>query len=98
MNNEIEKFEAGTKYFFDTICDERYHVEILERTARTVTVKFLNGRYSDVIKTYEVTTFIDSEIFLPFGKRSGKCYMLCTSKGNVLIVNYLLFNFSILEA
>ena len=68
MNNEIEKFETGTKYFFDTICDERYHIEILERTARTVTIKFLNGRYSDVVKTYEVTTFLDSEIFLPFGK------------------------------
>ena len=87
MNNEIEKFETGTKYCFDTICDERYHIEILERTARTVTIKFLNGRYSDVVKTYEVTTFLDSEIFLPFGKRSSKCYMLCTSKGNVLIVN-----------
>lgn len=76
MNNEIEKFEAGTKYFFDTICDERYHIEILERTARTVTIKFLNGRYSDVIKTYEVTTFFDSEIFLPFGKgpASATCY------------------------
>lgn len=81
MDNKIEKFEVGTKYFFDTIYDERYHVEILERTARTVTIKFLNGRYSDFIKTYKVTTFIDSEIFLPFGK--GPASATCCARAKV---------------